>query len=168
MKRNSAVKKVADYLNIDFEVALKEMHIVRNEHVQFKLIMSDSVESIGKSLTCRDWITSRRINNQSNNIMHITEEVIHSSGLSISGVDYHHGGIIDRRWIRKAFFIPDKPLIVVKKTIYNNLRLHTVEVIYTVLVYKPGKELPKYSDYYDLEREYKFSLKWWNKKTVGS
>lgn len=168
MKRNSAVKRVADYLSIDFEDALKEMHIVKNDHVQFKLIMSDSVETIGKSLTCRDWITSRRIDNRSSNLMHITEEVIHSSDLSISGTDYHHGGIIDRRWIRKAFFIPNKPLIVIKKTVFNNLRLHHIDVTYTILVYKPGKELPKYSEYYDLDREYKFSLKWWNRKTVGS
>lgn len=81
-----------------------------------------------------------------------------SSVMSISGIDFRRPGSHN---FKKAFFIPDKPLIVVKKTTIG-FRYKEDKIEYKILVFKPGKPLPEKTDYYDLKREYSFHLKWWD------
>lgn len=136
------------------------------DHIQFEIILSDSIEVVAKSLTCRDWVIGH--NKFSRPYLHITEEIVRSVNMSISGIDYLHGGKFPNSWIKKAFFIPTKPLILVKRTRYKNIHTHKMDTTHTIIVYRPGRPLPEKSKYFDLERKYTFNLKYWNMKTAES
>lgn len=163
-----AVKRIAQYLEDRFDNVNREFMSFDYDETQFQLILSDNVDVIAKSLTCRDWTVGYKRDRRAYPELRVTEEVVQSSAISMSGIDYKRTGRYYEHWVKKAFFIPDKPLIIIKRTRFTNLKRGTTDVTYTAIVYKPGQSLPTETRYYDLEREYKIDLKWWKTKTVES